>query len=170
MKFLLPLIVLLTGALGACSTTQRLDAAGDVHALLISIRDDDQAAFEAHIDRPALRAELQARLVERAGRSDRTGNLSSMAAVFAGPIAEAATNAILRPRVFRAVAEYYGYRADQPIPGPLVIAGQLKALPDGRVCATRGARGPCLVTFARSDGAWRLVSFDGEASMLRMGR
>ena len=161
-------VVGLTLALAACSTTRRLGAAEDVHALLVSIRNGDQAGFDAHIDRPALRAELESRILARAGRADRSGSLSAMAAVFAGPIADAATNAVLRPQVFRSVAEYYGYRADQPIPGRLVIASQLKALPDGRVCATRHRNGPCLVTFARLNGSWRLVSFDGDASMLHL--
>lgn len=167
MKRFLPALVAL--GLFACSTTQRLGAAGDVHDLLVAIRNNDQAGFDAHVDRPALRAELESRILARAGRSDRSGSLSAIAAVFAGPIADAATNAVLRPQVFRSVAEYYGYRPDQPIPGRLVIASQLKALPDGRVCATRHRNGPCLVTFAQQNGSWRLVSFDGDASMLHLG-
>lgn len=168
-----PVAILLCGLavlLSGCATTQRLGAAGDVHLLLLAIRDGDQAAFDAHIDRPALKAELESRILNRAGRTDGSGSLSALAAVLAGPIADAAADAVLHPQVFRSVAEYYGYRPDQPIPGPLVIASQLRSLPDGRVCATRRRDGPCLVTFARRDGAWRLVSFDGEASMLRLGR
>ena len=44
-------VIALALALSACATAQRLDAAGDVHALLVSIRDEDQAAFDAHVDR-----------------------------------------------------------------------------------------------------------------------
>jgi hypothetical protein len=154
--------------LAACSTTRRLGAAEDVHALLISIRDGDQAAFDRHVDRVALRRQLEARLLQEADRSDRSGRLSGVAAIFAGPLAEVAANTLLRPRVFRAVAEYYGYRPDQPIPPPVAIATRLRALPDGRVCATRASNGPCVVTFAREDGSWRLVSFDGDRSMLNI--
>ena len=57
------LIVLLALALASCATTSRLDAAGDVHDLLVSIRDNDKAAFERHIDRPALRRNIEGRLV-----------------------------------------------------------------------------------------------------------
>ena len=57
-------------ALSACATAHRLDAAGDVHALLISIRDNDQAAFDAHVDRPALKKDLQAKLDQRIGKDD----------------------------------------------------------------------------------------------------
>jgi hypothetical protein len=156
--------------LAACSTTRRLGAAEDVHALLISIRNGDQAGFDAHIDRVALRSQLEGRILERADRSDRSGRASAIAAILAGPIADAAANAVLRPQVFRSVAEYYGYRPNQPIPPAVVIAARLRALPDGRVCATRRSDGPCVVTFAHEEGAWRLVSFDGDASMLHIGR
>ena len=48
--------------LAACATVQKVSAAGDVHALLISIRDNDTATFDAHVDHEALKAELQSRL------------------------------------------------------------------------------------------------------------
>src|SRR4051794_20597232 len=49
----------LVSGLAACATAQKLGAANDVHALLVSIRDDDQAAFDAHVDRPALKRQIQ---------------------------------------------------------------------------------------------------------------
>jgi hypothetical protein len=49
------LVVLAALALSACATAQKLGAANDVHALLISIRDNDHAAFDAHVDHEALR-------------------------------------------------------------------------------------------------------------------
>ena len=39
-------IALMALTLSACATVQKLDAASDVHALLISIRDGDQATFD----------------------------------------------------------------------------------------------------------------------------
>ncbi|MGI9170453.1 MAG: DUF2939 domain-containing protein, partial [Caulobacteraceae bacterium] len=65
---------------------------------------------------------------------------------------------------------YYGYRPDTPIPGPLTLAGGLRGLPNGKVCAARDRRGPCLLTFAEEAGVWRLVGFDGDAAMLRLKR
>ena len=44
-------------SLTACATTQRLSAAGDVHSLLVAVRDNDRATFDAHVDRPALEAQ-----------------------------------------------------------------------------------------------------------------
>ena len=46
-------------ALAGCATANRLGAANDVHALLVAIRDDDQAGFDAHVDRNALKEQLQ---------------------------------------------------------------------------------------------------------------
>jgi hypothetical protein len=153
--------------LGGCATTQRLDAAGDVHALLIAIRDDDRQAFEAHIDRRALSAQLQSRLVERARGANIDNSWKALAVVLAGPAARLGSDVLVQPEVFRTVAEYYGYRPETRIPNSLYIAAALKALPDGRVCATRKRRGDCLLTFADEGGAWRLVSFEGEADLLR---
>ena len=153
---------------GACATTQRIDAAGDVHALLIAIRDDDHAAFDAHVDREALEHELEARLLERTQQPNTDDTIKALGALLSRPLAQLAGDALIRPKVFRAVAEYYGYRPQTPIPNQLEIAGALRALPDGRVCAAKGHRGPCLITFADEAGTWKLVSFDGEISLLRL--
>jgi hypothetical protein len=153
-------------ALAACATGERLSAAGDVHTLLVAIRDDDQAAFDAHVDRRALEAQIQARIVQRAAGSGNT--IRSLGVIFSGPMARAAGGLLIQPEVFRAVADYYGYKPGAPIPGTFAIASDLRPLPDGRVCATRARKGACLVTFANEAGVWRLVSFDGDAAMLRL--
>jgi hypothetical protein len=153
-------------ALAACATTERIEAAGDVHALLIAIRDDDHGAFDAHVDRKALEAELRDRMVAATERASQSEAVQGFGAVLAAPLAKLAGEALLRPKVFLAVAEYYGYRADTPIPSQLIIAGALKALPDGRVCAARKHNGPCVLTFADEAGVWRLVSFDGDLNLL----
>ena len=154
----------------ACATTQRVEAAGDVHALLIAIRDDDHAAFDAHIDKPALQHELETRILERTQGADADDAVKALGALLARPLAQLAGDALIRPKVFRAVAEYYGYRPEMPIPNQLEIAGALRALPDGRVCAAKSHKGPCLITFANEAGTWRLVSFDGDISLLRLPR
>lgn len=154
--------------LAACATGERLSAAGDVHALLISIRDDDQVAFDAHVDRPALEAQIQARLVERAQGAGLGPGATGLGLLLSGPLSRAAGRLFIQPEVFRAVADYYGYRPATPIPGTFAIASALRPLPDGRVCAVTRSRGPCLVTFAEEDGVWRLVSFDGDSAMLRL--
>jgi hypothetical protein len=157
----------LAGVLAGCATTQRISAAPDVHALLVSIRDDDRQAFDAHVDRKALEAQLQARLVDRARGADLAEGWKALGLVLSGPASRLAGDVLIRPDVFRAVAEYYGYRPGTPIPNSLLVAGALRALPDGRVCATRRHRDACLMTFAEEGGTWRLVGVDGDAALLR---
>lgn len=153
-----------------CATVTRIPAAEDVHALMIAVRDDDGPAFAAHVDRRALEAQLQAMMIARAARPDAPAAVKALAIMLSGPVSRAAGGLFIHPEVFRAVADYYGYRPGTPIPGMIAIAGALRSLPDGRVCATRGRGGPCLVSFADEDGIWRMVSFDGDAAMLRLGR
>ena len=58
MRRLVPVLLLAALALGACATAQKLGAANDVHALLVSIRDDDTATFDAHVDHEELKQEI----------------------------------------------------------------------------------------------------------------
>jgi len=160
---------LLALILAACATTSRLDAAGDVHALLVAIRDNDRAVFEQHIDRPALRRQIEGRLVREARSSDAPEGLRALGIALAQPAAQIATATMIQPRVFRMAAENYGYTPDQPIPGRVTIASALKYLPDGRVCATRKKGGDCLLIFSEAGGTWRLTGFEGELSDLRAG-
>ncbi|HEY2177679.1 MAG TPA: DUF2939 domain-containing protein, partial [Caulobacteraceae bacterium] len=161
-----PLVFCALAALAACATTERISAAGDVHALMVAIRDNDRPTFDAHVDRPALEAQLQARIVQRAAGSGAA--IRGLGVLLSGPLSRVAGGLVIRPEVFRAVAEYYGYRPGMPIPDTLAIATALRPVPGGKVCAARTARGPCLVTFAREAGTWRLVSFDGDPGMLRL--
>lgn len=159
----LALIATLAALLAGCSSVQRFDAANDVHALLVSIRDNDQATFEAHVDRPALTREVESRLMAEANRR----NAGPLGALLAQPLAQMASDSLIRPQVFRNVAEYYGYDPAKPLPGPMAITGALKKLDDGRVCATRKKDGPCLLMFTEAAGTWRLSGFEGELSELR---
>jgi hypothetical protein len=154
-------------ALSACATAQRLTAANDVHALLVAIRDNDRQTFDARVDRAALEHELEGRLMEQ-GHKASSGSLGALGAMLAPALAQFAGDALIQPKVFRQVAEYYGYKASEPLPNTLAIAGSLKALPDGRVCATRKKNGPCMLVFTQGPGGWRLTSFEGDISMLRI--
>ena len=162
------IVIALAVALAACASVNRIDAAGDVHALLIAIRDNDQAAFDARIDRTALRNQIEAQLVVRARAAKIDDRIKGLAMLLAGPAAQVASDTLLRPNVFRAAAEYYGYTPGQPIPGQLAIASTLRQTANGRVCAARSKTGPCLLSFANIDGTWKLVSFDGDPAQLRL--
>jgi len=159
------LVALAALALSACATAQKLGAATDVHALLIAIRDNDTTAFDAHVDHEALKAELQAKLEEQIGKSKQAKGL---AALLGPQVLDFADQALVRPKTFRMVAEQYGYRSDTPIPNAVVISQALKTLPDGRVCATKKKDGPCVLVFTKEQGVWKLTSFEGDSSMLRL--
>jgi hypothetical protein len=152
----------------ACAGIGRYDAAGDVHALLIAIRDGDARAFNAHVDRPTLKQQLRARLMDQANR--RGGGLGALGAVLAGPLIDVAVDALVQPDVFRAVGEAMGYSPDVPIPNRVAIASLLRRLDDDRVCAPIKSNGPCLLVFRNEDGVWRLTGFDGDIAMLRAPR
>ena len=159
------LLGLATLALAACASVQRLDAAGDVHALLISIRDNDQAAFDSHVDRAALKRDLQTKLDKRIGKDER---LRGVAALLGPSLIDFAGDTLVQPKVFRLVAERYGYTPQTRIPSQMEIAAALKPLPDGRVCAVTKKDGPCMLVFSKEEGVWKLTSFEGDMSMLRI--
>jgi hypothetical protein len=147
-------------ALSACATGERLSAARDVHGLLVSIRDDDRAAFDAHVDRIALEAEIQDVLVRKTRDAGLGEGLTGLGLLASGPLARATAGLVLRPEAFRAIADYYGFRPDAPLPGVVTLAAALAPLPAGRVCARDAKTGACLLTFADERGTWRLVAFD----------
>jgi hypothetical protein len=151
--------------LSACATAQKIGAAGDVHALLISIRDNDRVAFDAHVDHEALKAQLQSTIEDQLGKNK---NMKGLAALLGPSTLDLADQLLVQPKTFRLVAEQYGYRANMQIPGAIAISQALKALPDGRVCATKKKDGPCLLVFTKEQGVWKLTGFEGDSSMLRL--
>jgi len=162
-KILIATAAVLT--LSACASAQKLGAANDVHALLLSIRDNDSQAFDAHVDHDALKKQLSAHLDQRIGQNTKVREL---AALLGPSVIDFADQALIQPKTFKLVAEQYGYSSTTKIPGPIAIATTLKSLPDGRVCATRKKDGPCVLTFTREQGVWKLTSFDGDFSTLRL--
>lgn len=151
----------------ACATTQRLGAADDVHALLTAIRDDDDPMFEAYVDRPALQRELGARISREAVSRTDDPRLKALGVLLAPAAGRLVGDVLIQPSTFRRVAEFYGYRASQPLPGRLAIASMLRRQADGQVCAPVQKDGPCVLVFREgSDRRWRLTGFEGELKML----
>ena len=169
---LVPFLALILG-LAACATVPRVEAAGDIHAFLVSIRDGDRAAFDAHVDREALKANLRARVMAAAGRAE-TGDAGvgaqALGVLLAGPLVDLATDALLRPEVFRAIAEDRGYSPDRPLPSSLAIAQFVRPLGAGLVCVVTKKDGPCLLDFKDEDGVYRLSGYEGDLAMLRPKR
>ncbi len=153
--------------LAACASVARVDAGGDVHAFLVSVRDNDRQAFERYVDRPALKAQLESRIVQTARDSRQPTGAKLAALLLAGPAADLAGDTLLQPRVFRVAAEYLGYSPSTPIPNRLAIAGALKYRPDGRVCAVAKRNGQCLFVFTNEGGTWKLTGFEGDVNQLK---
>lgn len=165
------LAILAALLLAGCATADRLGAARDVRALMIAVRDDDQASFDAHVDRPALRARMQAMLVQRTRAAALPPALTAAGVLASGALSRWAAEAVIRPDVFRAIADYYGYRPRTPLPSVLALTTILRPLPGGGMCAARDqAAGDCLLTFAREDGTWKLADFAPSALRARVSR
>jgi hypothetical protein len=157
--------------LSGCAETTQFDAAADVRAFLISIRDGDRATFDAHVDRAALKTQLRARLLaEAAKRRDGAGDLAALGVLLGRPLVDALADALIQPDVFRAVAGELGYSAQTPIPGRLTITEALRALDADTVCVAKSRPGPCVLVFRNEDGVWRLVGFEGDVATLRTPR
>jgi hypothetical protein len=161
-------IAALAVACASCAETTKIDAAGDIHAFLIAIRDSDRAGFNAHVDRDALKIQIRARLMAEASkRDDKKGDLMALATVLGRPVLDSLSDALIQPDVFRAVAQYLGYSADRPIPGQFVIAQTLRPIDSDHVCIVTRKDGPCLMDFRNEDGVWKLIGFDGDMAALK---
>jgi hypothetical protein len=161
---------LLALAASACATVPKFEAAGDIHAFLVAIRDGDQQSFDAHVDRPALKTQLKSRLIAEQAQSHGNGSLQALGAVLAGPLVDLGVDALVQPQTFRAVAIRLGYAPDQPIPNRLQIDAFLRSIGDGSVCVVTRRDGPCTLVFHDEDGVWRLVGYEGDIGRLSRGR
>jgi hypothetical protein len=153
--------------LASCATTARLDAGADVHALLVAIRDNDRATFKEHVDRPALKRQIEARLIGEARNSNLNSSSQMIAAILAGPAASVAGDLFIQPRVFRSAAVALGYSPEKPIPGRLAIAQALRYTRPGEVCVAKDKQGPCLLIFEYDGATWRLTNFGGDLGDIR---
>jgi hypothetical protein len=161
-------LLVLTAALAGCATIPRYEAANDIHAFLISIRDGDRATFDQHVDKPALKEQLRARLLTEAGRS--SGSLGSLGALVAGPLVDFGVDTLVRPDVFRAVAVEHGYAPDRPIPGVIAIGQFVRPLDGDRACVIAKRDGPCVLMFKNEGGTWKLIGFEGRIEFGKGGK
>jgi ABC-type molybdate transport system substrate-binding protein len=138
-------------AAGCQQASTQLDAAEDVRAFLTAVQAKDTTAFNAHVDREALKADLQRQFQAQAGE-DATSQL----------LGSAAGGALIERLI---VPETFAFAMDRAAPTlkrtPTTpeIAAALKTVSEDRVCLPSGGReGPCAITFARQGDTWRLVS------------
>lgn len=155
-----------TGAIVAgCATVERYDASNDIRGFLIAVRDGDRAGFDAHVDRPALKANLKARLLAATAARYGTSSRQTLGAALAQPLVGVAVDALVQPQVFKAAAELEGYGSETRIPNALVLGQGIRPVGSDRVCAM--IRGQCAFIFKREDGVWRLIDFAGDFSLLK---
>lgn len=166
MKTIAALLLALTAT--ACATVPRgPDPAYDIQQFLIAIRDGDRAGFEAHVDREALKVQLRSRVLAEAARQGTSGNTASaLGALLGSSLVGLATDTFIQPEVFRAVAEYKGYRPDMGMPTPNLISRALRTIDDDTVCVAPKSADPCLLLFRNQGGTYRLVGYEGELSAL----
>jgi hypothetical protein len=162
--------ILLSALLAACSTIPRYEAAGDIHAFLVAIRDGDRAAFDAHVDRPALKAQMRSRLLAETANNKGAASVATFGAFIAGPLVDFGVDTLVQPDVFRAVAIEVGYAPDKPIPGALVIGQYVRPLDDGRACVFTKKNGPCVLIFKDEAGTWKLIGFEGHVAFGKGGK
>jgi hypothetical protein len=166
-----PLLATLVAlALTACATVPRFEAAGDIHAFLVAIRDGDRAVFDEHVDRDALKAQLKSRLIAGEAGAHGGGSWQALGAVLAGPLVDVGVDAFVQPETFRAVALQVGYSPDRPLPNRLQISAFLRYTGDGEVCVFTRHDGPCTLVFRDEAGVWRLVGYEGDLGKLMRRR
>ncbi len=156
--------------LAACATVPRFEAAGDIHAFLVAIRDADRQGFDAHVDRSALKAQLRSRLIADQAQAHGDASVQALGALLAGPLVDVGVDALVQPETFRAVAIRLGYAPDRPIPNQLEISTLLRSIGDGEVCVVTRRDGLCTLVFRNEDGVWRLVGYEGDIGRLARGK
>ncbi len=163
-RFILATTVVALAA--ACTTVPRFEAAGDIHEFLVAIRDGDQARFDAHVDRPALKAQLKSRLIAAQAAAHGDSSWQALGAALAGPLVDIGVDALVQPQTFRALALRLGYAPDKPIPGQIAITSSLKLIGDGDVCVVTKTDGPCTLVFKDEGGVWKLIGYEGDLGSL----
>jgi hypothetical protein len=141
-------IALIAAGLGSCGPGSRPDAAASASRLLEAIVRGDRQAFEAAIDRPAVRDDVRRQLTTLANA---TGlEIDGGPSVFA-------LDRMITPEAITVVDASSG-RALTAGPEPAEVAAQMKRLGEDRACLRETPQAEdCALTFALSDDRWRLV-------------
>jgi hypothetical protein len=123
-------------------------ASAAAQGLLAAVWSGDDQAFEAAVDRPALRSDLRRQLMAVARAN---------ALAVDGGASDAALDRMINPDAFRLVDT----RTGQPLaaaPTRAQAAALLRPAGKDRACVQGAApAGSCLLTFAKEAAGWRLV-------------
>lgn len=135
-------------ALSGCGLGVRGQATDAVQKFLAAVHANDRPAFEAMIDREALRGDLRRQLSE-VGRSN--------GLEVDGGASEFALDRMITPRAFKLVEAGAG-RPLAAAPNAKQIDGLVRMTDRAHACVGPAApQSPCILSFAKQDGHWRLV-------------
>ena len=159
--------------LGACALAlvgcdqlqQRYEAAQGIHDFFSAVERGDSQAFEAHIDRPALRGQMRSGIGEAIGARGQAAEVLND--LLGSRSADQAIDRMISPESFRIVWK----ASNAPIktaPSAWQIAPMLKMIPPDQACLPKkpGAA-DCVMTFRDEGGTWKLVAVDMASA--RMG-
>ena len=142
------ILVLAAFSLAGCGGKAPAGAAESASRLLTAAYEGDRVAFEALIDRPAVRADVRRQMAEVAQ--------GSALDVDGGP-SEFALDRMISPQAFRLV-HAGSVEALKAPPTPRHVAPLMRALDAKHACLRdKDQPGDCLLTFAKGKGKWRLV-------------
>lgn len=152
------------------------EAATDVRAFAMALRDRDMAGIESRIDRPALQGQVNglARQIASDEIAKRTGGggtgaiLGLFGADLAAPIIERLAARALQPDMLADMARRAGLTPETRLPGRTVTSLALRSVPDGRVCAPDPQTRGCLLYFGKYPTGWKLNAIDETALRARM--
>lgn len=132
--------------MGACGGGVRAKGSAAISAFLAATQREDRQAFEAGLDRPALRSDLR----------DQLADLGRSHGVDVGGASEFALDRMITPQAVRLTAQRVapGWPA---APTAALVIPHMKVSDPTHVCLEEAASRRCLLSFAREDGAWRLV-------------
>lgn len=142
-----PLLALCALALAGCGggVNAKQGAAESASRLLAAAVKDDRVAFEAQIDRRAVREDVRRQVAEMAR--------GSALDVDGGP-SEFALDRMISPEAIRLVHAATGQAVAAP-PTPAQVAPLMRTVDRQHACLAE--TGVCLLTFAKAKGGWRLV-------------
>lgn len=147
----------IAASLAGCSVGGAGGAAETASRLLAAAAKGDRVAFEAEIDRPAVRDDVRRQMSQVA----RTRSLD----VEGGP-SEFTLDRMISPDALRMVRAGTGETVTAA-PSARQIAARMKTI-DGKHACLRDSAAPerCLLTFGKAKGSWRLVGM--QAADLRI--
>lgn len=141
-----PLLALAAIGLNGCGASAPRGAVESASRLLAAVVRGDRVAFEAQIDRAALREDVRRQVAAIA----RTSTLD----VEGGP-SEFALDRMIGPQAVRVVDQSGAAPATPPTPSQ--VAPLMRRLDADKACLREADGDHCVLTFAKGKDHWRLV-------------